>query len=150
MQQWQSTRKGFVTASRGDFKNKSRSNFWTRRQQMAIHYSITLPYIDHLKCANCWLNLKVISQRLQIIWDGYPLPIHSACYQTNTETAKYLYSLYPESINKPNSDGFYPYCIVCLLMITKMMLLNWLDFFYMVRALFLTVLMQFRGRAQGG
>eukprot|EP00956_Cyclotella_meneghiniana_P044816 scaffold337804_cov106-Cyclotella_meneghiniana.AAC.1 len=41
------------------------------------------------------------------------LPFHSSCYRCNTETAKYLYSLYPESINIPNNDGFYP--LHCLL-----------------------------------
>eukprot|EP00956_Cyclotella_meneghiniana_P013281 scaffold19084_cov64-Cyclotella_meneghiniana.AAC.4 len=37
------------------------------------------------------------------------LPMHRACYEvTNVETAKYLFAMYPESINIPDNSGQYP------------------------------------------
>jgi ankyrin repeat protein len=36
------------------------------------------------------------------------LPIHNACAYANVEAAKYLYSIYPESINIADEDGCYP------------------------------------------
>ena len=39
---------------------------------------------------------------------GGRLPIHSACFYGNVDTAKYLLQVYPESINIPNGHGFYP------------------------------------------
>eukprot|EP00956_Cyclotella_meneghiniana_P013494 scaffold19553_cov64-Cyclotella_meneghiniana.AAC.3 len=44
---------------------------------------------------------------------GY-LPFHYSCTNKNFETARYLYSLYPESINIPAREGFYPlHCLLC-------------------------------------
>eukprot|EP00956_Cyclotella_meneghiniana_P010729 scaffold15044_cov37-Cyclotella_meneghiniana.AAC.1 len=34
--------------------------------------------------------------------------MHHACAKVNVETAKYLFSMYPGSINIPNDDGWYP------------------------------------------
>eukprot|EP00956_Cyclotella_meneghiniana_P012551 scaffold17853_cov65-Cyclotella_meneghiniana.AAC.3 len=36
------------------------------------------------------------------------LPIHHACYQANVEAVKYLFNVYPQSINIPDNSGQYP------------------------------------------
>eukprot|EP00956_Cyclotella_meneghiniana_P012450 scaffold17673_cov59-Cyclotella_meneghiniana.AAC.1 len=36
------------------------------------------------------------------------LPIHHACRAIKVETAKYLFEVYPESINIPDNEGWYP------------------------------------------
>ena len=36
------------------------------------------------------------------------LPMHHACLNGNVNAAKYLYSVYPDSIHIPNVDGLYP------------------------------------------
>lgn len=40
--------------------------------------------------------------------DERHLSFHLACVAGNVEAAKYLYHIYPESINIPNADGSYP------------------------------------------
>jgi ankyrin repeat protein len=40
--------------------------------------------------------------------DDEGLPIHYACYWCNVEVAKYLLSIYPESINIPGDEGYFP------------------------------------------
>eukprot|EP00956_Cyclotella_meneghiniana_P025161 scaffold51847_cov39-Cyclotella_meneghiniana.AAC.5 len=55
----------------------------------------------------CKLFIGIDGDLVRAINDMGELPFHCSCYGCNTETAKYLYSLYPE-INKPNNSGFYP------------------------------------------
>jgi hypothetical protein len=57
------------------------------------------------------------------------LPIHAACFACNVEVVKYLYSIYPESINIAAHDGKYPLHIVLLLCLKQLMakLRIWFD-----------------------
>jgi ankyrin repeat protein len=42
------------------------------------------------------------------ISNGHGLPFHVACFCNTVATAKYLYQLYPESINVADNDGWHP------------------------------------------
>ena len=57
----------------------------------------------------CKLIMERNPQAIRAISNvGLTLPFHYSCYENNTETAKYLFRLYPECIDVADDSGNYP------------------------------------------
>jgi ankyrin repeat protein len=72
-----------------------------------LHYAVDKRSVEFTK-------LLVEDSNLVKTANNYgQLPIHFACHHGNVEVAKYLYSIYPESINIATMNGNYPiHCVL--------------------------------------
>eukprot|EP00956_Cyclotella_meneghiniana_P005822 scaffold7595_cov49-Cyclotella_meneghiniana.AAC.2 len=62
----------------------------------------------------CRMLIEINGKLVKTKPDGvYWLPFHAACLRNNVKTAKYLVSLYPESISIPDEFGWYPLHWLC-------------------------------------